>query len=172
MSNNWRKYIFFIYLLLSIFLCSCNGSKANKQVDDDYSSADKLVSIAVEEKEEYLERIHIPVISSFYMKGVIDEKYTFTIRFTVDSGKVDGAYCYKGKEEWITIKGTIKGDNVRLEETIYNGQKSVYVSNGTYFDGKFDYDNGTIKGTWHSADGTRSLPFKIENYYNTGYPQF
>lgn len=174
MNNNWKKNISFIYLFLFIFHLSCDGSKVNKNVDSDRLNEVDSARVAGDgyANEEYLVRTHIPVISTYYMKGSIDEKYIFYMSFTVDSCKVDGTYNYEGKEKDIKVEGTIKDKEVRIEEKIYHEQKREYVSNGAYFAGVFDYDKGVIIGTWHSADGKRALPFKIENFYNTGYPQF
>lgn len=173
MNRRCRKYIFLISLFLLTLQYSCNGGKLKKEAASSDSGNEELVAVPIEEeKVEYLQKTHIPVISSYYMKGEIDGKYAFTMNFTVDSGKVDGFYRYKGKKDEILLKGKIDDSNIRLEETIYNEQESIYVSNGAYFEGTFDYESGKITGTWHSADSVRILPFEIVNYYEKGYPQF
>lgn len=101
----------------------------------------------------------IPVTYTYHFTGTIDGKYKFDLYLVVDSTTVNGWYRYLNQDSFISIEGTLAGENLKIKE-----------DGGHTFEGKFDYAAGRISGNWTSADGKRILPFEMENPYGLGYP--
>ncbi len=87
--------------------------------------------------------------------GTLDTTEIQLSIYLMDSGKVEGNYCYKKDESKIKLQGKIKGDTIELTELV-NGRP-----NGRFIGRIFTDSRDRFEGTWtdHSAD--KSKEFKL-----------
>lgn len=133
----------------------------------DYESVDYDIEEIIEEEDGYYK--DIPIISVYNLKGNIDGKYGFVMRLSIDSTSVDGLYKYNNQKDYISLKGTLKGNKIELFEAYYEGKEGGQEA-CSKFSGTFDFGKEQISGTWTSSDGKKSFSFEISNYYGVVNP--
>lgn len=88
-------------------------------------------------------------------------KYPIRLSFReFEDGKVTGSYRYKGKSQSLQLEGRVSKSGVyNLDEYDPQGKKTgtIICKGQPTKDGK-----SVLSGTWTSADGKRSLPFRLE----------
>lgn len=175
--NNSNIIYLFSFIVFILFLLSCNAKKKKNEnalpVTTSYQQA--AVDDADEDYDEYeeyidedIELIDVPAEYNFLFKGKINNQYELIMKLSVDSFIVSGDYHYSNKKDGMSFKGELKKNKLNMQETYYDSNKKENIPTG-YFSGIFSPEKGTVKGTWMSADSTKSYPFELTNYYGADF---
>ena len=90
------------------------------------------------------------------------ENYSITISiFNDENGNLSGNYCYKNKEQRISIRGTKKDTIINLEEIIDNKINAV-------FNGIINEKQNSISGKWINSSNQKELNFEIKLLSQSG----
>ncbi len=115
-------------------------------------------------------------IAGFAQKNTISvsRKYSGTIdtypievqiQQVLGSDSISGSYYYtrKGSDDKMDLSGTLKGNVLKMSETVYSRKLEKHVSTGSFL---LNIDDaGNIMGDWTIASG-KTLPVKAQSYLN------
>lgn len=88
-----------------------------------------------------------------YQGILAGQKIQLTIYPLKDS--ITGSYCGERDRQWYTLKGTLTGDQLKLNEFNAKGvQTGVFTARLSTID--------ELSGTWSSQKGDRKFPFSLE----------
>lgn len=116
------------------------------------SDYDSLVFVSRKIQEAAI-RDHNSKNGTHYYAGTIDGKYEIEMNLTRFDNWSFGKYRYKNGETELNVNVNHKGDSILMEEK--EGEKVTGI-----FKGKVDL-NQSIEGVWQNADGSKSMPFKL-----------
>jgi hypothetical protein len=102
---------------------------------------------------------------NFYkrMEGTIADQ-PVVVQLQCYNGKIQGMYYYLNHGVWIMLTGTVNPanpNNVTIEESNFSdGEKTAMLD--------CKYDQGTLKGSWRSADGKKNYLIDLKESYPEG----
>lgn len=145
------------YLLFSTTLFYACGENKNEETNKTTPS----------EKEEEKELIKEPNTNSYhwengvyFFKGLINFKYAFHMRFTVEDNSINGAYYYDTQKKEIELKGSIINRNLEVDESFKDKVTGHFSSDV--------FTSDSISGIWKSPKDIQ-FPFALfhskENEY-------
>jgi hypothetical protein len=148
MKADFRKIISVIFIL---FMASCGNEKESVQqtntVVDTTAKYDSALS------------------PNFYkrMEGTIADQ-PVVVQLQCYNGSIRGMYYYLNHGVWIMLSGTVNPsnpNNVTIEESNFSdGEKTAVLD--------CKYDQGTLKGSWRSADGKKNYLIDLKESYPEG----
>jgi hypothetical protein len=97
-----------------------------------------------------------PPSASGYYVGTIGKSLHVQMDLAVDGMDVSGTYYYEHIGEPLALRGLVDAHHTfQLEEADADNRKTGMLS------GKLAADLSTFEGEWSSADGKRTLPFRL-----------
>jgi hypothetical protein len=139
-----------IIVLLSILFVACGNEK--KQPAQNNTVAEPTVA-------------YDSVLSmNFYkrLEGTIADQ-PVVMQLQSYNGQIQGTYYYLNHGVWITVSGTINAvqpNTLSLTESSSDGEKTAVLD--------CNYEKGTFKGTWRSADGKKDYLIDLKESYPEG----
>lgn len=140
-----------LFVLLSALFTAC-GSEKKEPVQQQPVTQNKSLYDSI-------------LTMNFYkrMEGTIADQ-PVVVQLQCYNGRIQGMYYYLNHGVWIMLSGAVNPanpNNVTIEESNFSdGEKTAILD--------CKYDQGTLKGSWRSADGKKNYLIDLKESYPEG----
>lgn len=140
-----------LFVLLSVLFTAC-GNEKKEPVQQQPITENKVAYDSI-------------LTMNFYkrMEGTIADQ-PVVVQLQCYNGRIQGLYYYLNHGVWIMLSGDVNKtnpNNVTIEESNFSdGEKTAILD--------CKYDQGTLKGSWRSADGKKNYLIDLKESYPEG----
>lgn len=135
------KKLTYLFLITTTLLFSCGEEKSGSTNNPD----SKEIKKEDENVTSNNSNNHQWSNGEYYFKGLINFKYAFHMRFTVENNSISGAYYYNSQRKEIELNGSIINGNLEVDES-YKDKITGHFSSNVF-------TSDSISGIWKSPKG-------------------